>query len=101
MTEDEVVGWHHRLNGHEFAQTLGDSEGQGSLVCYSPWGHRESDTDKQLNNIKIFSKYFLPVCGLSFHSVDSVFFQRRKFLYFNEVQLIIAFVYRLCLWRCI
>ena len=35
MTEDEMVGWHHRLNGHEFAQTLGDSEGQGSLVCCS------------------------------------------------------------------
>ena len=38
MTEDEVVGWHHRLNGCEFEQTLGDSEGQGSLACCSPWG---------------------------------------------------------------
>jgi len=37
-TEDEMVGWYHRLNGHEFEQTPGDSEGQGSLVCYSPWG---------------------------------------------------------------
>ena len=37
-TEDEMVGWHHRLNGQEFEQTLGDSEGQGSLVCCSPWG---------------------------------------------------------------
>ena len=36
MTEDEMVGWHHRLNGHEFEQTPGDSEGQGSLVCCSP-----------------------------------------------------------------
>ena len=42
MTEDEMVGWHHRLNGHEFEQTPGDSEGQGSLVC-SPWGHKELD----------------------------------------------------------
>ena len=42
-TEDEMVGWHHRLNGHEFGQTPGDSEGQGSLVCCSLWGHRESD----------------------------------------------------------
>ena len=39
-TEDEMVGWHHWLNGHEFEQTLGDSERQGSLACYSPWGHR-------------------------------------------------------------
>ena len=44
MTEDEMVGWHHRLNGHEFEQTPGASEGQGSLACTSPWGHKESDT---------------------------------------------------------
>ena len=40
MTEDEMVGWQHRLNGHEFEQTPRDSEGQGSLVCCSPWSHR-------------------------------------------------------------
>ena len=39
-TEDEMIGWHHRLNGHEFEQTPGDGEGQGSLACYSPWGCR-------------------------------------------------------------
>ena len=50
MTEDEVVGWHHCLNGHEFEQTLGDREGQGSLACYSPWGHKESDMIQQLKN---------------------------------------------------
>ena len=44
VTEDEMVGWHYQLNGHEFEQTPGDSEGQGSLVCCSPWGHKESDT---------------------------------------------------------
>ena len=43
VTEDEMVEWHHQLNGHEFEQTLGGGEGQGSLVCYSPWGHKESD----------------------------------------------------------
>ena len=43
-TEDEMVGWHHRLNGHEIEQALGDSEGQGSLVCCSPWGHKELET---------------------------------------------------------
>ena len=43
MTEDEMVGWHHQLNVHEFEQTLGDSEGQRSLVCCSPWGHKELD----------------------------------------------------------
>ena len=43
VTEDEMVGWHHWLNGHEFAQTRGDSEGQGSLACCSPWGRKELD----------------------------------------------------------
>ena len=42
-TEDEKVGWHHRLNGHEFEQTWGDSEGQGSLVCCKPWACKELD----------------------------------------------------------
>ena len=50
MTEHEMVGWHHRLNGHEFEQTPGDGEGQGSLACYSPWGHKESDMAERLNN---------------------------------------------------
>ena len=43
MSEDEMVGWHHRLNGHEFEHAAGHSEGQGSLVCCSPWGRKESD----------------------------------------------------------
>ena len=43
MTEDEMVGWYHWFNGHEFEQTLEDSEGQGSLVCCSSWGCKESD----------------------------------------------------------
>ena len=46
MAEHEMVGWHHRLNGREFEQILGDSEGQGSLVCCSLWGHRELDMTK-------------------------------------------------------
>ena len=49
MLEDEMVGWHHQLNGHESEQTLGDSEGQGSLSCCSPWGHKELDRSGQLN----------------------------------------------------
>ena len=43
MTEDEMVAWHHQLKGHEFEQTLGYCEGQGSLACYSPWGRKELD----------------------------------------------------------
>ena len=50
-TEDEIVGWHHRLSGHEFEQTPGDGDGQGGLACCSPWGHKESDLTEWLNNI--------------------------------------------------
>ena len=52
MVEDEMVGWHHGQNRHEFEQALGDGEGQGSLVCCSPWGCKESDMTEQLNNNK-------------------------------------------------
>ena len=47
--EDEMVGWHHQPDGHEFEQVPGTGDGQGSLVCYSPWSHKESDTTEQLN----------------------------------------------------
>ena len=50
MTEDEMAGWHHRLDGHEFAQALGDGERQGSLACCSPWGRKELDKTERLNN---------------------------------------------------
>ena len=53
-----MVGWHHRLNAHEFEQPLGVGDGQGSLVCCSPWGRKESDTTQQLNNNN--SSYMLP-----------------------------------------
>ena len=52
MTEDEMVGWHHQLDGHEFEQAPGVGDGHGSLVCCSPWGHKESDMTQQLNNHK-------------------------------------------------
>ena len=50
MTKDEMVGWHHQLNGHEFEQALGDGDGQGSLVCCSPWCCKELDMTERLNN---------------------------------------------------
>ena len=49
-TKDKLFGWHHRLDGNEFDQALGDDKGLGSLVCCSPWSHRESDTTEQLKN---------------------------------------------------
>ena len=49
MTEDEMVGWHHQLNGYEFGQTLGVGDGQGGLVCRGSWGRKESDKTERLN----------------------------------------------------
>ena len=53
MTEDEMVGWHHWLNGHEFGQTLGDGGGQAGLVCCSPWCHEELDMTEKLKNFAL------------------------------------------------
>jgi len=50
MTEDEIVGWHHRLSGHKLEQALAHSGGQGSLACCNPRGRKKSDTTEQLNN---------------------------------------------------
>ena len=49
MTEDEMAGWHHQIDGHEFEQTLGVGDGQGSLACCDSWGRKESDMTEQLN----------------------------------------------------
>ena len=53
MTEDEIIGWPHWLNGYEFEQTLWDGEGQGSLVCCSSWGHKELDMTEWLNWLRV------------------------------------------------
>ena len=51
--ENEMVGWYHQRNGHEFEQTPGDGEGLGSLACFSPWGHKELDMTERVNNNSI------------------------------------------------
>ena len=61
MTEDEMVGKH--LNGHEFEQTPGDDEGQGSLACSSPWGHKKLDTIERLNNNLVIVGGFVQSCS--------------------------------------
>ena len=58
MTENEMVGLHHRLDGHEFEQAPGVSDGQGSLACYSPWGHKESDMTELVCMHKRCLNYF-------------------------------------------
>ena len=56
MIEDEMVGWHQQLDGHEFEQDSGVVDGQGGLVCCSPWGHKESDMTEQLNDTSTINK---------------------------------------------
>ena len=53
MTEDEMAGWHHRLDGHEFEQTPGVGDGQGGLACCSPWGRKESDMTEWVNRTEL------------------------------------------------
>ena len=59
MTDDEMVGEHHQLDGHEFEQTPGDSEGQGTLACCSPWVRKDSDVTQRLNNNKMHTEVHL------------------------------------------
>ena len=58
VTEDEMVGWHHQLNGHEFEQTLGVGDWQGGLACGSPWGHKESDMTERLTWTELIQPYY-------------------------------------------
>ena len=80
MTEDEMVEWHHRFNGHEFDQTLEDSKGEGSLVCCSPWGHKECD----IRNLK---KILLYISYVSERSKDDKAFNSAPSVknYFNNI----------------
>ena len=58
MTKDDIVGWHHQLNGHEFEQGLEESEGQRCLACWNPRGHKQPDTTEQLNNEVYIQVYY-------------------------------------------
>ena len=68
MTEDEMVGWHHRLSEHEFEQTQGDCERQGSLACCSPWGGKELNTTWRLKNSKSLEHLWTPLKITFIHS---------------------------------
>ena len=70
-SEDEMVGWHHRLNRHEFKQALGVGEGQGGLVCCSSWGHKEPDTTERLNNNNTHTYIFLNWLTLKEYSLNA------------------------------
>ena len=68
MTEDEMVGWHHRVKGHEFEQAPGVGDGQGSWACYSPWGCKEWGTaerlDKKTHKLEYIHKYLALVLSM-------------------------------------
>ena len=79
MTEDEMVGWHHRLNGHEFEQAPGVGDGQGSLACSSPWGCKESDTTERLHFLSFFLSFFLAVQQKLIQHYKSIILQQNVF----------------------
>ena len=68
MTEDEVVGWHHRLDGHEFEQALGVGDGQGSLVCCSPWGHIELDMTELKSDDNNIDFFYMRILGVKLYT---------------------------------
>ena len=83
-TEDEMVGWHHWLNGHEFGKSLGVGDGQGGLVCCSPWGRKESDTTEQLNWTDPSRLSYI------FHSKECHLWLKRNCLAIEKVSLALA-----------
>ena len=106
MIEDEMVWWHQWLNGYVFEQAPGVGDGQGSLVCCSPWEHKQLDTTEWLNWFKSKDKtkiwalkkggyYFLPFWGLSFHLVYSFLCCANDFK-FNQVPLVYCCFYFHC-----
>ena len=72
MTEDEIIGWHHWLNGHEFGWTPGMGDGQGGLACCSSWGHKESDRTEQLNWNELKMIKLLSVWGTEWPLLSTV-----------------------------
>ena len=70
-----MVGWHHRLNGHEFEQAPGDGEGQGSLACCSLWGHKDLDTTERLNNSIFNDPLLLPFLSLGKFRKSNFFYR--------------------------
>ena len=87
MTEDETVGWHHRLDGHEFEQVPGVGDGQGDLVCCSPWGHKGSDRTEV--NLKVKN------CA---QNKELVYFRPRAQLLACRTS--VGFPWGLCDWHC-
>ena len=77
MIENEMVGWHHRLDGHEFEHVPGVGDGQGSLACCSPWSHKELETAEQMNR----SEYFLLLGCKNFFIYSKFFVLFFKFIF--------------------
>ena len=88
MTEDEMAGWHHWLDGREFEQALGDGEGQGSLACCSSWGHKELDMIEQLNWNELAPSPAFIVCRLfddgHFNQCEIISLCGFNLLFFND-----------------
>ena len=77
MTEVEMVGWHHRLDGYEFEQALGAGDGQGCLACCNPWGRKESDTTEQLNWTE---HWIATLCKFSVYNIIFILLYTLQFL---------------------
>ena len=72
MTKDEMVGWYHQFNGHEFEQALGVGDGQGRLACCSPWDHKESDMTERLNRTELVKVKMAQLCPTLCDPMDHI-----------------------------
>ena len=108
MTEDETVGWHHQLNGHEFELTPRVANGQGGLACCRPWGHKESDTTERLNWTELIGSLFLPIlCSLK-PSLHPIILYRPEMMFMMIIMMdkregkwfAIHFVFMMCYNLC-
>ena len=104
-TKDKMVGWHHRLNGHDFEKTLGVGDGQGGLACCSPWGHKETDTTEQLNwtELNYLPSYiFMPIINILFSTSFLINFSYWSIVdhYFSLFHLFLyPLVFKSCEWN--
>ena len=100
VLEDEMPGWHHQCNGHELGKTLGDGEGQGGLVCWRVWGHRESDTTRWLNDKNILYFIYSLISWWTF-GLSSLFGHHELRCYEHLYISICVNIYFCFSWACI
>ena len=99
-TEDDMVGWHHRLNGHEFEKTLGVGDGQGGLTCCSPWGCKESETTEWLNLTELGQALLEDQISEEVNNTLNLVIKSFVFFFLTFSRVLCVLIAQLCLTLC-